>query len=96
MRLLALLLLTSAAQAVDSLIPGEITTPFPTITNLAVEWQIEGDDDLDAVCELKYRKEGETTWHDGLPLRRVPSGKSQKTSPIFAWTNRLSGSVFDL
>jgi len=96
MRLLALLFLCSAAQAVDSLIPGEVITPFPTITNLAVEWQIEGDDDLDAVCELKYRKEGESTWHEGLPLRRVLSGKSQKTSPIFTCTNRLSGSVFDL
>jgi hypothetical protein len=88
--------LLSTLHAADSTTPGEVTTQFPTITNLAVEWQIGGDDDLDAVCELKYRKEGETTWHDGLPLRRVPYGKSQKTSPIFAWTNRLSGSVFDL
>lgn len=90
------LLLALRLHAANSTTPGEITTPFPTITNLAIEWQIEGDDDLDAVCELKYRKEGETTWRDGLPLRRAPAGKSQKTSPIFTWTNRLSGSVFDL
>jgi hypothetical protein len=96
MRLLLPLLLISALHAADSTTPGEITTPFPTITNLAVEWQIEGDDDLDAACELKYRKEDETTWREGMPLRRVPAGKSQKTSPIFTWTNRLSGSVFDL
>jgi hypothetical protein len=88
--------LLATLHAADSTTPGEITTPFPTITNLAVEWQIEGDDDLDAACELKYRKEGETTWCDGLPLRRVPAGKSQKTSQILTWTNRLSGSVFDL
>jgi hypothetical protein len=25
-----------------------------------------------------------------------PAGSSQKTDPIFTWTNRLSGSVFDL
>jgi len=86
----------SAIYATDSTMPGEVTTPFPTINHLAVEWQIEGDDDLDATCEVKLRKAGETAWRDAQPLRRVPAGKSQKTSPIFTWTNRLSGSVFDL
>ena len=76
--------------------PGAITTPFPTTNHLAIEWQIEGDDDLDATCAVKVRKEGETAWRDAESLRRVPAGKSQKTSPIFTWTNRLSGSVFDL
>jgi hypothetical protein len=82
--------------AADSTTPGEVTTPFPTITNLAVEWQIEGDDDLDAICEMKFRKLGAAEWRSGLPLRRVPAGSSQKTDPIITWTNRLSGSVFDL
>jgi Right handed beta helix region len=96
MRPLALLFLGSSLYAADSLTPGEITTPYPTITNLAVEWQIEGDDDLDATCELKFRKVGAGEWQDGQPLRRVPAGSSQKTDPIITWTNRLSGSVFDL
>ena len=76
--------------------PGEVTTPFPTITNLAVEWRIEGDDDLDATCEVKFRQAGEGKWRSGMPLRRVPAGSSQKTDPIITWTNRLSGSLFDL
>jgi hypothetical protein len=96
MRLLLHLLIGTTLQAADSTSPGEVTTPFPTINHLAVEWPIEGDDDLDALCEVKYRKEGEAVWSEGMPLRRVPAGKSQKTSPIFTWTNRLSGSVFDL
>lgn len=86
----------ATAHAADFTKPGEVTTPFPTINHLAVEWQIEGDDDLDATCEVKVRKQGETVWRDAEWLRRVPAGKSQKTSPIFSWTNRLSGSVFDL
>ena len=45
--------LLSTLHAADSTTPGEITTPFPTITNLAIEWQVEGYDDLDAVCEVK-------------------------------------------
>lgn len=90
------LFFTLHLQATDSTLPGEVTTPFPTITNLAVEWRIEDDDNLNATCELKYRKDGETAWMDGMPLRRVPAWKSQQTSPIISWTNRLSGSVFDL
>lgn len=96
--LAALLLpwLVCRAFAADSTTPGEVTTPFPTITNLAVEWRIEGDDDLDATCTVKYRKEGAGSWQDGMPLRRVPAGSSRNTSRPFTWTNRLSGSLFDL
>jgi len=93
---LPLLLVSSQLAAADSTKPGEITIPFPTITNLAVEWQIEGDADLDASCEMKFRKEGGADWLDGMPLRRVPAGESQKTSSVFSWSNRLSGSLFDL
>ena len=89
-------LFLATTHAADSTAPGEISTPFPTITHLAVEWQIEGDDDLDAVCEMKFRQVGASEWRDGMPLRRVPAGSSQKTSQPFTWTNRLSGSVFDL
>lgn len=95
-RFALLLACSPILHALDSLIPSEITTPFPTLNHLAIEWQFQGDDDLDASCEVKYRKEGEAFWLDGLPLRRVPAGQSQKTSPIFTWTKRLSGSVFDL
>jgi hypothetical protein len=74
MKIFACIFLAGALQAMDFTTPGEVSTPFPTITNLAIEWQIQGDDDLDAVCEVKYRKEEETTWHEGMPLRRVPAG----------------------
>jgi len=96
MRSLIFLLLITTLHAADPTTPGEITTPYPTINNLAVEWQIAGDDDLDATCEVKFRKAGQAAWRDGMPLRRVPAGSSQKTNPIISWTNRLSGSVFDL
>jgi len=35
-------------RAADRTTPREIQTPNPVITNLAVEWQIDGDDNLDA------------------------------------------------
>jgi hypothetical protein len=64
-------------QAEDSTKTGEITTPFPTLHHLAIEWQIEGDDDLDATCALKVRKEDETAWRNAQPLPRVPAGASR-------------------
>lgn len=86
----------SLSIAADSTTPGEISTPFPTITNLAVEWQIEDDDDLDATCEVRFRTAGQRGWSSGMALRRVPAGASKGTSSIITWTNRLSGSLFDL
>jgi hypothetical protein len=85
---------TSLAQ--NSTTPGEVTTPYPTVTNLAVEWKIRGDDNLDGVVAVKYRRRGETTWQFAMPLRRVPAGTSRGTKPVFQWENRHSGSIFDL
>jgi hypothetical protein len=37
--LVSFLLVAISATAADSTMPGEITTPYPTLTNLAVEWR---------------------------------------------------------
>jgi hypothetical protein len=89
-------LFAAALQAADNTLPGAITSPFPTLNHLAIEWQIEGDDNLDAICNVRYRSKGDPVWQKGMPLQRVPAGASQKTSQPFAWSNRLSGSLFDL
>lgn len=91
-----LLLLASRASATDTTTPGEVTTPFPTINHLAVEWRIEGDDDLDATGEVRFRKSGTAVWQDAAALRRIPAGSSRGTSSVITWTNRLSGTLFDL
>ncbi|MFO7670944.1 MAG: hypothetical protein R6W31_14910, partial [Bacteroidales bacterium] len=78
--------------AQDHTIPGEVTTPFPTLINLSVEWNIRGDDNLNGVVSVSYREKGAQNWKEGMPLRRVPAGKNIG----FKWTNRQSGSIFDL
>ncbi len=85
-----------ALLAGNATVPGQLSTPFPTVTNLAVEWMIEGDDNLNAVCTAHYRIEGESAWREAMPLRRIPAGKSSGTRPIFYWDNKLSGSILDL
>jgi len=80
----------------NATVPGEVTTPYPTLVNLAVEWMIEGDDNLNGVVNVWYRRVGEDKWHQAMPLRRVPAGESIRTRPIFRWKNKHSGSIFDL
>ncbi len=85
------------AFAKDGTIPGEVSTPYPTITNLAVEWPIDGDDNLNGVVEVEYRIAGENRWHKGMPLVRVPPDNTgRKTRPTYRWVNKHSGSIFDL
>jgi hypothetical protein len=90
------------AQAVPALagnatLPGAISTPYPTLTNLAVEWLIEGDDNLNATVAVEYRMAGETRWRKAMPLVRVPADNTgDRTWPTFRWDNKFSGSILDL
>jgi hypothetical protein len=79
-------------QAQDHSIPGEINTLFPTVRNLAVEWDIQGDDNLNGRVEVAYREIGTKAWIEGMSLFRVPAGENIG----FTWNNKHSGSIFDL
>src|SRR5262245_43775899 len=81
-------LITSLVRAENATSSGEVSVPYPTILNLAVEWSIEGDDDLDGVVSVQFRAVGESSWRPAMPLRRVPAGKSRGTTPIFEWRNK--------
>lgn len=85
-----------ALSAEDRTIPGEASAPYPTLTNLTVEWKIDGDDNRNSVVRVWYRPAGEPWWREAMPLRRVPAGESQGTTPIFRWENKHSGSIFDV
>jgi len=81
----------------DSTVPGEIISRYPTITCLAIEWLIEGDDDLDCRVEVSYRRSTENSWQEGMPLVRVPAGNTgYRTRPTYNWPNKFSGSIIDL
>jgi len=93
---LALLAAGWPLSAQNATVAGEVSLPYPTLTNLSIEWKIEGDDNLNSVVYVQYRKAGEQQWRQAMPLRRVPAGESRGTTPIFRWENKHSGSVFDL
>lgn len=76
----------------EATIPGQILTPWPTIENLAIEWKIGGDDNLNGTVDVQYREKSSSAWKNGMPLRRVPAGENAG----FKWDNKHSGSIFDL
>lgn len=88
--------LKSVLWAANSVIPGTLTTLYPTITNLAVEWELTGDDNLNCAASVEYRQAGTAEWRPGLPLRRIPAGRSMDSETLFTWKNKLSGSIFGL
>ena len=75
-----MLLLPAAATAQNATTPGAVTTPYPTLINLSVEWAISGDDDNDGVVGARFRPTGTGQWRDALPLRRVPAGRRGRRS----------------
>jgi len=78
--------------AQNNTIPGAVTSPYPTFINLAVEWTIQGDDNLNGTVTVQFREKNQTSWKEGMPLFRVPAGANLG----FKWSNKHSGSIFDL
>ncbi len=89
--------LSSFVPAENATIPGEITTPYPTITCLAAEWMIRGDENNNARVDVQYRASGDSGWLQAMPLVRIPAGNTGKrTTPSYSWPNKFSGSIFNL
>lgn len=91
-----LLSLVLSQSAVTGLL---LTAPSPTSMAVSLQWTLQGDDDLDATCTVRYRVAGTSAWTVGPPLLRVPAG--QNTTGSFGttggqWINKFSGSVWDL
>ncbi|MDP6537107.1 MAG: hypothetical protein QGG02_12410 [Gammaproteobacteria bacterium] len=89
------------AQAADassnSVTSGELLIEPPTLINLGFEWFIEGDDNRNAVVEVSYRVQGESSWLPALPLMRL-QGERISVGPQFdvIAPNMFAGSVLDL
>lgn len=83
---------SSSGGGANAVVAGAISTPYPTIENVAVDWAYSGDANANSVVNVRYRKSGDSTWLNGMPLRNVPAGSTEG----FSWSNRHSGSIFNL
>ena len=77
--------------------PGAVSLEPPTTGALGVEWRIQGDDNRNATVALAWRRTGELTWRDGLPLIRL-NGEAVQQGASFHYVapNMFAGSVFEL
>lgn len=78
---------------------GAITTPYPTTQGISIEWAISGDSNNNGVVTVRYRPAGTTNWKTGMALFRIPAGNNGTGSfgsGNGQWSNKHSGSLFDL
>lgn len=73
-------------------VPGALTFPNPTLRSATILWKITGDTNDNGVVAVRFRKQGDASWRTGMPLRRTLPGSYSG----FDWTDRHSGSLFDL
>src|SRR5436309_13750884 len=68
----------------------------PTLLSLGFEWHIAGDDNRNATVAVSYRKKGEQSWKEGLPLLRIGNERINENSLHYIVPNGFAGSIFDL
>jgi hypothetical protein len=76
---------------------GELVVEPPTLISLGFEWYIEGDSDRDAAVAVAYRRAGDTSWRESLPLLRVDGERTFYVQTLYYTApNMFAGSVFEL
>lgn len=84
---------------VDATTSVDFTVLRPTLTALAFDWRITGDENRNARVDVVYRKQGESEWREALPLHRLHNEEVNITGapPLqYVVPNMFSGSIFDL
>ena len=80
--------------------PGKFVVEPATLISLGFEWYIEGDENHNASVEVWYRKKGDRSWNDALPLLRIQEEESIyeffNNSIDYIAPNMFAGSIFDL
>src|SRR5688572_16990300 len=87
---------SSPLLAADRATPRDVVVEPPTLVSLGFEWPIDGDDNRNATAAVSYRKRGERTWRDGLPLLRIGRERINENALQYVTPNGFAGSVFDL
>ncbi|MCZ7644584.1 MAG: right-handed parallel beta-helix repeat-containing protein [Planctomycetota bacterium] len=82
------------AFAGDAVRPGEPEVQPPTFHNLGLVWPLEGDDNRNAACQVRFREKGGPDWKPAQPLLRVEVAKHPEYGVEYG--NLLAGSVFRL
>jgi hypothetical protein len=80
----------------DDIVPKRFIVDPPTIENLGFRWYIEGDSNRNASVDVAFRKKGQTTWKNALPMLRVHHEVSNQAYGPYRTGNLFAGSVLFL
>lgn len=61
---------------IEVVLAEETSTPtsfetYSTLHSIGIEWGIEGDDNHDANCQVRYKQKGTSVWKEALDLYRI-------------------------
>ena len=93
----ALLLTSGGARAANNVTSLSFFVEPPTLNSIGLEWRIDGDDNRNASVLVQYRKVGDSTFKNGLPMLRLQGERTFEgvrfdvVSP-----NMFAGSIVDL
>ncbi len=80
--------------------PAKFVIEPPTLICLGFEWYIEGDDNHNAIVKVSYRKKGENSWKEALPLLRIQNEECIDSFSVnwidYVTPNLFAGSIMDL
>jgi hypothetical protein len=94
--IVALLLFAFTLRAANKTTSGEFIAERPTLVSLGFEWHIDGDDNHNAAVSVFYRRKGEQSWKEGLPLLRLDHERINENALQYVVPNMFAGSIFDL
>ena len=96
--LASLILLSATASAQDSVTAGRFTVEHPTLHNLGFEWSITGDDNRNASVAVEFRKVGDSSWREALPLVRIGGERVFRNREHLDYTvpHGFAGSILNL
>jgi hypothetical protein len=80
----------------NKVLPGRFIVDPPTLENLGFRWYIDGDSNRNATVTVSYRKKGEQTWKNALPMLRVHHEVVNQASGPHRVGNLFAGSVLFL
>jgi|GEM_PF-806243 len=69
----------------DAAFPGEVQVEPPTLHCLGVRWPVLGDRNGNCRVEVRYRRTGDETWQEGLPLLRTLAAASAEQRELWAF-----------
>jgi len=80
----------------NKVVAGRFLIDPPTLENLGFRWYIRGDSNRSASVAVSYRRKGEKTWKNALPMLRVHHEVANQAYEPYRTGNLFAGSVLFL